>query len=324
MQHEISIIIEWENVLLAEQDRCITMLQEVRRQILASKREIEVLVIFNPQQVDRNIVEQALVSHLLPVSPSGREITCRIAEGEGLHYYQLKNRGVQLSNGQIIIFIDSDVIPESGWLEALIKPFEEFPGMNVLAGHTYLAPDDLPGQAFALGWFFPLRSTIPALESGAKHFFANNVAFRREILEQYPFPEMASGMTRGACVTLASTLVEHGIDISKTTAAQCSHPAPNGFEHFFARGLAEGRDWAIKREQECEPRWRSSLAALKKFFSNTRRTLKRGIKFHRNVGLSWWQTPLAIGLMSLFHLEACLGTWAYLLMPESARRWWRI
>ncbi len=36
-----------------------------------------------------------------------------------------RNAGIQLSKGEIIAFIDQDAVPESTWLEELVKPFEK-------------------------------------------------------------------------------------------------------------------------------------------------------------------------------------------------------
>ncbi|WP_292065209.1 glycosyltransferase family 2 protein [Mesorhizobium sp.] len=39
-------------------------------------------------------------------------------------YYQLKNNGVRLSEGDVVVFMDSDTVPERNWLSNLLAPFE--------------------------------------------------------------------------------------------------------------------------------------------------------------------------------------------------------
>lgn len=324
MQFDISVIIEWENVLLAEQERCVAMLGQLRQQVLDSRHCIEVLVGFNPEQVDRAIVESAVAGYLSPADAQGRTVACRIVAGTGRHYYQLKNLCIREASGRVIVFLDSDVIPEAGWLHALTEPFWEHADIRVVAGHTYLDPLGLFGRAFALGWFFPLRTDTPALRAGGRRFFANNVAFRRDVIQAHPFPEMADGMTRGACVHLAATLNNENIVIWRQSGAQTSHPAPNGLAHFVARGLVQGRDWAMDRKCMGEPRWRTSLLALRKVLSDCLRMLRRTLRDGHKVGLTMWQAPLAVALMALFYLEGCLGAWAYAVAPQQARLWWRI
>ncbi|MDD5366881.1 MAG: glycosyltransferase family A protein [Gallionellaceae bacterium] len=324
MQYDISVIIEWENVLLAEQERCFRMLEQLSKQVLESTRRIEIVVMFNPGQVDRTIIEEAIGRHLTTLAEDGRRLACRIEAGPGLHYYQLKNLGIRLAHGEVIAFLDSDVIPEEGWLQALTEPFWSNPAIQVLSGHTYLDPKDLISRAFALGWFFPLRSSEPILKADSRYFFANNLAFRRVVLEGHPFPDMSEGMTRGACVMLKADLSQHGIAIWSNSAAQTSHPAPNGLAHFAARGLAQGRDWAMDREAEGIPPWRTGLRALRKFVSKPWRMFTRTLRFGRGIGLPIWQMPLVVSIMALFYLEGLLGTWAYVLAPEHSRRWWRV
>ena len=240
MQYDISVIIEWENVLLAEQERCFRMLERLRKQVLESTRSVEILVMFNPGQVDRTIIEAAIGRYLTTPAADGRRLACRIEAGPDLHYYQLKNLGIRLAHGEVIAFLDSDVIPEAGWLPALTEPFWSNPEIQVLSGHTYLDPKDLISRAFALGWFFPLRSSEPALMVGSRHFFANNLAFRRPVLEAHPFPDMDEGMTRGACSMLKAALARDGIVIWGNSAAQTSHPAPGTQRPGPLRGAGAG------------------------------------------------------------------------------------
>lgn len=321
---EISVVVEWENVLLAEKERCVRMLWQLRHQSLALPKSMEILVLFNPGQVHREIVEQAVNQHLRPPDEQGRSLTCRIVPGDDLHYYQLKNLGAKEAQGRVIVFVDSDVIPESAWLQELTQPFHGNPEIKVVGGNTYLDPESLVSRAFALGWFFPLRRTDTAVVE-AKRFYANNVAFRQEVLKQHPFPEMAQGMTRGACRQLAQILHQEGIATWSAHAAQTSHPAPNGWNHILIRGLAEGRDWAMSRMRTrgVAP-WRSGLSATRQVLSRTWRMQLRTLKHGRHVGLPLWQAPFAVAIMFFYYLEICVGAWAYSLAPESAREWWRI
>jgi hypothetical protein len=114
-----------------------------------------------------------------------------------------------------------------------------------------LDPENLVSKAFALGWFFPLRQDAPRLGE-ARHFFANNVAFRREVIIAHPFPPMDRGQTRGARSSVAKILTAHGIEIWKTSAARTPHPTPTG-GITVTRALADGRDWASKRGLENNP-----------------------------------------------------------------------
>jgi hypothetical protein len=167
-------------------------------------------------------------------------------------YYELKNHGASEATGGILVFLDSDAVPEPGWLEALLAPFAD-PAVDVVAGQTYIQPDSLYAKAFALWWFFPLRAPAGPLRP-VRHFFANNVAFRRSIFRAHPFAPV-QGTSRGACLELAIALQNAGITIWSAPAARVAHPPPRGWRHFVLRALAQGRD-RLPRERG----WRATLA----------------------------------------------------------------
>src|SRR3989344_6308368 len=45
-----------------------------------------------------------------------------------------RNLGIKSANGNIIVFIDADCIPEKNWLVNLVKPIK-FEGENIVAGY---------------------------------------------------------------------------------------------------------------------------------------------------------------------------------------------
>lgn len=324
MKFDVSIIVEWENVLLADNSRCSKMLSELQVQMHELPYSTELIVIFNPEQVSLDVLKSDLETSLGIDHEDNDNFSLRIEAGEGLHYYQLKNFGAKIAQGEIIVFMDSDVIPDNGWLKAITTPFWEHAEINVLAGHTYLDPENIVSRAFALGWFFPLRTESTELISDAPFFYANNVAFRREFFIKYPFPEMPDGMTRGACRVLANILHEKNVLIWKNNTAQARHPAPNGLQHFIYRGLAEGRDWAMQRRLRGKGGMSTNLLILWKEIRNMMKMLKKSIKNGRHVGLPFWQVPLAVGIMWVYFLEKCLGAWAFFIFPRLTRNSWHI
>jgi len=54
---ELTLILEWENVLLAEDDRCFEMLRQLRKQLGEIGRSAEVIVLHNPEQVESSVIE---------------------------------------------------------------------------------------------------------------------------------------------------------------------------------------------------------------------------------------------------------------------------
>jgi hypothetical protein len=249
------------------------------------------------------------------VSPRGAGMPpgWRVVRVPDSRYYELKNRGAAEAAGDIVVFLDSDAIPEPGWLESLLAPFAD-PDIQVVAGHAYIQPDSLYSKAFALWWFFPLRAEPEPLEP-TTHFFANNVAFRRATLLAHPFPSV-DGTSRGACVALAATLGRAGIPIWKTTRAQVAHPAPRGFHHFATRALAQGRD-RIARERG----WRATpFGTLARLAGWLGAGIVRTFRGRRAVGLSMIGVPAALALCCAYYGLCCAGEVAALLGVPAVRR----
>jgi len=115
-----TIVIEWENIQLAEADRCSTMLAELMRQIDAypadaagNPAQFEVLLVFDEQKMTEADVRE-FCRQCIP--NAARQATLRYVASPGLGYYEQKNLGAREAQGSIVVFLDSDVIPESGWL----------------------------------------------------------------------------------------------------------------------------------------------------------------------------------------------------------------
>lgn len=317
MKPDISIIIEWENYVLADMGRSFTMLEKLKRQIPQIGKPLEVIILYNPEQIEKSFLEKE-VGKILKIDNENVSLVLRVEEAHGKHYYELKNEGVKLAEGEIIVFLDSDVIPEDGWLINISRPFFENSKIDVVAGNSYIDCEDLYSKAFALAWFFGLRLEDNKLSSESNEFYANNVAFRKEVLTTFPFPEMPEGMTRGSCGMLSSQLEKVGIPIWTNTAAQVSHPAPNGFFHFYTRALAEGRDYFLTDRPKLWHFFRYYyLGRVRNSFINITSDRKK-------VNLPLWQAPIAIAIMTTYYTLYLVGGVITALLPRYAKSSWRI
>ena len=302
MTPDVSIIVEWENTALAGVPRALVTLARLRDETGRSARRIDVLICHDEDTPpDLSPVAAAL--------PPG----WRLLRIPGARYYQLKNHGAAATAGSIILFLDSDAIPEAGWLEGMLAPFDD-PAVQVVAGHAYIEAESLYSRAFALTWFFPLRAEPVPLKP-ATRFFANCVAFRRSTFLAHPFAPV-EGASRGACVELARELCEAGITIWKSTAAQVAHPAPRGGGHFALRALAEGRD-RLSRERG----WRATIAgSLARFAHHCGAGLWAIVRHRGKVGLSLAGVPVALGICWVYYGLCFAGEAATLLGVGAIRR----
>ena len=104
-------------------------------------------------------------------------------------YFEMKNRGVREATGDIIVLADADVVPEPGWLEAIVAAIER--GADVVAGMSlFRTPTRDSGDPFmqvaaSISW--ALLGTSASPRSDDVKFQAHNVAFRASIARAHPF-----------------------------------------------------------------------------------------------------------------------------------------
>jgi|tagenome__1003787_1003787.scaffolds.fasta_scaffold20984068_5 hypothetical protein len=230
-----SVVIEWENAKLAGAERATRMLRELVNQASALADHFakppELIVVYDGAAVPRETVEAAIVA-------GGAEdaFEVRLHAAEGSDYYGQKNEGAQIATRDYVLFLDSDIVPEAGWLQALLG--SPRPGVEVVAGSTYVETDTALGRAFSLFWFFPLRGPSNGLRE-TRAFFANNVIINRKLFLSHRFPDLP--LYRGQCTVLCAKLLQSGVKLYLQTDARVAHPPPNR-KHFIHRALCEGHD----------------------------------------------------------------------------------
>lgn len=234
-----SIAVEWENSRFAALERTRRMLRSVRRELMelpAPSRPPDIAFLYDRFTIDGELVERVVDEEFRPGETPART---QIVPTDHLRYYQQKNVGAAMTSGEIIIFLDCDVVPERGWLGALLGAFDD-PAVDVVGGETYVELDGFFSRAFALFWLFSLRADDNGL-APASFFHANNVAFRREVFAAHGFPDLP--IYRGQC-TLLGDAISSG-RLYRLSSARASHPYPSSLGYFIARALHGGRDWVV-------------------------------------------------------------------------------
>ncbi len=270
-----SVIIEWENAKLSELARTRRMLSALGEQILGLDPEKwqrpEIVILYDPAAIDPKVIRDAVAQAMGAAPPAS---ALKVLPAENMRYYELKNHGARQTGADVLVFLDSDVVPEPGWLAALLDGITQ-PGVDVIGGNTYIAPESLYSRAFALFWFFPLRSAgSEAIPS--EHFFANNVAFKKEVFDRHHFP--CHRKFRGQCTDLAGTLRANHYGLFLHPAARVDHPPPNGIYHFIIRALCAGHDLVVtvaehQRETGLKAAWRRFIRQV--------RAARERIRLHR-------------------------------------------
>lgn len=326
-RHTVAVIIEWDNVRLSELDRARRMLSllvteaaqvrvpppwaspEEAAFLAGMAQPIEVIVTFDSTQFSEAEL-RAVVGTCLP--PTADAIALRTLPMPGLRYYALKNAGAAAASGDFIVFLDSDAVPEPGWLAALLAGFAN-PARGVIGGNTHIEPEGTYGKTFALTWFFPPRSEDgPPVLAGS--FLANNVAFRRDAFLPAGF-ELEEGLSKGACVRLARRLREAGIEIWRAPRARCSHPPPNGLAHFVSRAIAEGRDNALGPTGMAL----TPGGSVRRLVRNQRSAASSILRGRREGTLSAREVPISLAIAGSYYTLLFLGE----AMSHAAPGWMR-
>jgi hypothetical protein len=159
-------------------------------------------------------------------------------------YYEHKNRGFDAATGDIVAFIDGDCAPEPAWLDAIVAPFAG--GAQVVAGATSYAgalaalANELDFPYFAAPTF-RFGATCPRGAPTVLNFFANNVAFARDVFAKRRYPTITP-MFHGQCQVLALELGDAGISITFAREARVTHGWPGGLRQWLEVRLLRGAD----------------------------------------------------------------------------------
>ncbi len=307
MKQSLTIVVEWENAIIADQSRALQMLSCIGHDLrtLGPKHfsGVEIISGYDPTGIRLEVIERML-DQGLGVIPW---IDIRNIPLPGRDYYQMKNECVAESRGEIILLLDSDVIPAQGWIQKITETFDS-PEVQICASAVHLSARSLQEKTLALIWVFDLPSSAIGIKE-TRNIWVNSVAYRREILLNFPFP-LSDGTARASCAQHVRELRAAGIPMRQRVDAHVEHPAPKGFYEFVERALARGRD--------------KVLASRKPFWKNVVLEIKRGLgmitKRHKLVGIRSYQLPLVLVLSSAWWLLLMAGGIATFIAPKQMRK----
>lgn len=247
MSERIALIVEWDNARLSEVDRAREMLRRVSSQVMTAARRsnqrFDLTLVYDPETIAPEIPSTILAECVDEGSWPGR---VSLLQAPGQHYYEQKNFGVKHVDADVIVLIDSDVVPDENWLDNLLGAMRD-PAVAVVSGETYLATDTYYDRLLAAFWLFETKRQGRGLYE-AKNFYANNVAFRGDVIRRYPFP--TDETYRGQCAALAKTLRKAGIKLYRSGTAMVSHPPPSGLSHFVNRAVCHGHDIVLSNKKK--------------------------------------------------------------------------
>ncbi len=318
MFSKVAVIVEWDNARLSEVGRARDMLSRVGAQVAECARStnatFDLFLIFDPEEVPRE-TPATVVSECLDAKAWPGRI--ELLEVHGLAYYDQKNFGVQQTDADVIVFVDSDVVPEEGWLPRLMEAMRD-PSVQVVSGETYLATDSFIDRVFAGFWLFETKKPATGLYE-ARNFYANNVAIRGDLIRANPFPTLAS--YRGQCSALARSLRMQGVKLMRDSRAQVSHPPPEGISHFVNRAICHGHDiMVLGREKKFGWLNANPAAALWRLLRDVVRTTPTIVRRRRAAGLGVGEMLASFVVSIAYSVLKFAGELITFVSPSFVRR----
>lgn len=317
----ISIILEWENAVLAELDRTSKLLIQVFSQTSAQEEQFELLILHNEKQVAVDFIK-GFVTDIINEQGFQDVVPFSVIDVQAAHYFQLKNEGVRLAKGETIIFLDSDIIPQEGWLKLILDAHQQHPD-SLISGYSFIDFSDLIGKAFALCWFFPLPPVSSKMLE-VDLIFSNNYIVSRQLMLDNPYPQMKEGVTRGSDNILWKRLKLKGVRLCSHSGARATHPCPNGWGHFFKRALAEGRDDYMRMFEKEYFEEKPFTKFFKIYLYRWKKVFKSTFKNGHRVNLRPYEVPLVLVIMTVYYKFYFFGGMTTKFFPKYSQVAWRI
>jgi glycosyl transferase family 2 len=286
------------------------LLHQIRENRLDTR--VEILVMY-----DETAIRSKDLASIVPPMTRGESPFIELVPTKGLGYFSLKNEGGRRAKGDILLFVDSDCLPEHDWLRRLLESFDS-PKVDIVTGNSYIDRDTFYAKTFAVGWFFPPRLPDgPLVET--RTTFANMLAMRRHIFEKYPFPEDTS-LYVGQGTIWAATLAKNLVPIFLNPSARVAHPPPV----FLRSAIVNGYDTAQRTRQPGESKLQSLRVSYWGLRGNLSRMFRRITLGYRDVGIPRAAVPLSIALAgvywSLWSVAELVARWTPRLIPHKLLR----
>jgi len=307
---DFSIVIECQTFLQTDETwHARKMLQQLCKQLVEispkMSSKVELIIVHDPVEIDASKIEKFAKEQLINCSSM---IELKIIPGPGLHYYEMKNLGSKHCSNDLILFTDTDVIPDEGWIVGFLESFK-MSKISVVGGNSYVSLNSLLEKSLALIWFTPpLNEKIYEKPD----FWANNVAFSRKIFESHPFPFLPQ--FHGQCTALVNELLSNNIKIFCQPRCKVTHPMPTTVREFVTWAFSQGLDFVAKRRLvkikiKQENGIEEKRGSIQQIFSRTR-------KRFRYVGFSPKVAIVAPGILLTYFFIMSIGIIVSAIFPN--------
>ena len=320
MKPLVSVIVEAYN----EEANALAPPEETFQALLKQDfplEQTELIVLGSAQQIAHWKVAYAEL-------PRFQRVQMLSAPPEHSHYWQLKNKGVELAEGDIVALLDCDAPPMPQWLSSGVRALRE--GADASVGPSQyrtsrLKPDSPWMLAAALpSWSFSLHMSSTRQQLRAASLLAHNLIVRRSLLLQYPFRLFRRSFPSSL---LFFELQRSGVKFSYQPQQRVAHPM--NFRWWLARAHFR-RGWETYAGREADPGW-PRLRLLRRLRWIEPVVLRMGLvccdashwfRFSRMLGVGRAKAivlfPIALVASLLARTSEMIGMYAALLAPKAS------
>jgi hypothetical protein len=255
----------------------------------------------------------------------------RYVEALDAHYYELKNLGARAARGSILAFLDSDVVPLPGWVQAARQAFTD-PAVQAVAGVSLFRFPSGPSEPYSpllfcaasVSWGF----VVPRGKSAeANAFLSHNFLIRRDSFAAYSYRTDLGRTCAGSF--LHKTLQDNDVPIRFAVNLRVAHNFGMGW---WLAGLHRrfGHEvYLLRRTLQGYPdSWLRGLGWLEPLLYwpyAVLLDLPRWWRFSRWTGTPLWRRlsfiPVVLSLSLMARGSELLGMYATILRPKMMRDW---
>jgi hypothetical protein len=317
--HDFTIIMEWENVLLSEDDRIYRVLRALKCEIHNYKQRysradaaIPMLVMY------QNAWGTAAITAAFGAvwGEEENDIQLKMIGAGHETYYEMKNIAARSAETELVVYLDSDVIPQPNWLVNILEVFEtgEY---DLVFGLTVIDHVSFYTRSFSL-----VKLSLPVENPAVvepEFGFANNFCARREIIVNHPWPD-ATQTFKVANIQWQRMLKSEGYRIALNQQAVVFHPPPLP-RNLLSQGFFHGRDEVLDRFALRQAGADSALPGESHtFFGRAElnvilNRLSSPFLNYRRVNMPLWQVPFAFIYVVVYYTSLFSGYLLTYLFP---------
>jgi hypothetical protein len=326
-----SLVTEWENAFLAEDDRTLRMLSALRAQLrlLLSVKNGELnhpasgflsrfsfpvpLILGYFEEWDGAAIQRQILGAF---GEDAHLIDLQLIPSHEKKYYIIKTMSALTAKTDLVVFIDCDVLPEDDWLLELLSTLHDSP-YQVAFGHTVIDHDSLYSKSFSLIKFqrpMPEPKIVPT-----QFGYANNLVIYRGVLQEIHWPS-SEDTYKIANLEWVRMLRDANVTMAHNQKAIVRHPPPLP-RNYLWRAFFHGRDEMIDRinAKVGQPAKSAQLENLESPgvgpWATALRRITSPFRNYRRVNLPLWQVPFAFILVCLYYVGFTAGYLIHKLFP---------